>query len=242
MSDSNLCFDVFMRKVTGLDVADHVEPQSSDQDELAFAMEMGDNGSDDTSSTSAAVPQSSADADDQLGMKVVPLSIFIKFRKISRLTENEDDVVDAFRTMDPADLPTNLVYLEEQHAVRRRLPFTCFRAEVNDRSIYVEDLPTYIDHLELWIHKAFAKFGPILSTRIHCFAHNRKPSGFAFVEFSSAQAAAKAIHYLDNLRKFFALHPSTPKPFGVCCLRTFVLNLSLTILLFPSFFSLSIPT
>jgi La-related protein 7 len=104
--------------------------------------------------------------------------------------------------------------------VRRRVPYDVQNLksdeEVEQCTIYVENVPTHVDHE--WLQKIFQEFGPIAYIAMPKFKHNGLPKGFAFIEFKEKEGAE---HCLNAYGDIGACLPKDLNPEELLSVRTF---------------------
>eukprot|EP00123_Amoebidium_parasiticum_P012433 comp21351_c0_seq1/m.29292 comp21351_c0_seq1/g.29292 ORF comp21351_c0_seq1/g.29292 comp21351_c0_seq1/m.29292 type:complete len:445 (-) comp21351_c0_seq1:509-1843(-) len=119
----------------------------------------------------------------------IPVAVIGNFNKMKVLTTDTDRILRALKNS------TLVEVSKEKKAIRRRVPFVQ-PANVDDRTIYAENLPPGCDHDML--QKIFAQYGDVTYVSLPRF-ENRVIKGFAFIEFATpdeAQTAAnsKTVH------------------------------------------------
>lgn len=132
-------------------------------------------------------------ADDQqlMGQNAVDLTEFLKFNKISQMTQKAKDICLALESSECLCLDQN------ELKVRRKEPFINKDKNFSDDStIYVEGLPPNADHN--WVRMTFEPFGRIDYIKIPKFKHNHNIMGFAFIEFSQPEAVQKAVKHFNR--------------------------------------------
>ncbi|CAG2167559.1 unnamed protein product [Oppiella nova] len=124
------------------------------------------------------------------GRQCVPLNEFLKFNKISEMTQNTRDISLALERSKCLSLN------QTQQTVQRVDPFaTQDTKEVDELTIYVERLPPTADHQ--WIRSVFEPFGRIQYIKVPHFRHNHMIMGFAFVEYEDRLSAQKALKHFN---------------------------------------------
>ncbi|CAG2114437.1 unnamed protein product, partial [Medioppia subpectinata] len=132
-----------------------------------------------------------AEDPDLKGRQAVDLNEFLKFNKISEMTQNIRDISLALERSKCLSLD------EKSDKVQRMEPFVTRDVNCDDLTIYVERLPPNADHH--WIRSVFAPFGPIQYIKVPHFRHNNNIMGFAFIEFEDKVSAEKALKHFNAL-------------------------------------------
>ncbi|KAI5739342.1 hypothetical protein M8J77_018089 [Diaphorina citri] len=114
----------------------------------------------------------------------IEVSVFLKCNKLARLTHDPDDVVKALRK-------SKLLEVTEDGTKVRRTVVVQDKPDVDECTIYVEKLPPEAEHD--YIESVFSKYGKVTYVSLPKFKSTGKLKGFAFVEFSTKEEAAKAL-------------------------------------------------
>ncbi|XP_067673448.1 la-related protein 7-like isoform X1 [Haliotis asinina] len=119
----------------------------------------------------------------------IDITIFLKFNKIRQLT---DDIKTIARSLKKSKL---LEVNNSETKVKRIQPIQSV-PDVDDRTVYVENLPRTIDHE--WVRSLFSQCGNVQYVSLPRFKSTGDLKGFGFVEFASKQEATKACEMLHN--------------------------------------------
>ncbi|PVD39030.1 hypothetical protein C0Q70_01657 [Pomacea canaliculata] len=120
----------------------------------------------------------------------LPLSLFLKFAKILKLTSSVEIMAKALRKSDLLEVS------EDKTKVRRTRPVHYMtEKEVDERTVYVEGLPPSTDHD--WVSQCFSSCGKVAYVSLPRYRTTGDIKGFAFVEFETPAEAAKAIEKMN---------------------------------------------
>ena len=116
--------------------------------------------------------------------RYVSLSVIAAFKRVKELTNNDlGPIVQVIRESNKLELSENGTQ------VRRVTPMAPER-NMDDYTVYVEQMPADIDHDRL--RNAFSVFGGVTYVSLPRYKPSRLIKGFAFVEFDSVDAAKRA--------------------------------------------------
>ncbi|XP_067124291.1 la-related protein 7 [Centruroides vittatus] len=119
----------------------------------------------------------------------IDIELFMKFNKIRALTKESRDVANAVSS-------SSIIKLnEDKTKLKRILPVTK-RENIDDCMIYVERLPSGVDHD--WLKSVFSNFGTVLYVSLPRFKPTGKPKGFSFIEFETPESVKRACQYFMN--------------------------------------------
>ena len=108
----------------------------------------------------------------------------------------------------------------DKTGVKRKVPYDETKLKSNEEvekcTIYVENVPTHVDHE--WLEKIFQEFGPIAYVSMPKFKHNGLPKGFAFVEFKDEEGAERCLNAYGDKG---ACLPSNINPGSLLSVRAF---------------------
>jgi La-related protein 7 len=121
------------------------------------------------------------------GTQFVELNQFLKFNKISEMTQSIRDLSLAIESSKSLKLD------ETKLKVKRIEPFINNNDNSDESTIYVERLPPNAD--QQWIRSIFETYGRVVYVKVPRFRHNNNIMGFAFVEFDSSEAVEKACRH-----------------------------------------------
>lgn len=119
----------------------------------------------------------------------IPLSMLLSFNRVKALVEDVTVLQKALSTS------TMLKLNEDKSSVRRITPYSKPK-DVDKRTVYVELLPSNVDHD--WIKRIFSRCGTISYISIPRYKSTGDPKSFAFVEFETVEGAKKACQILNN--------------------------------------------
>ncbi|XP_050390466.1 la-related protein 7 [Patella vulgata] len=126
---------------------------------------------------------------DQQGY--VDLSLFLKFNKIQKMTEDLTLICKAVSKSEKLKLN------EDRSKVKRVSPFVERDiADIDSRTVYVECLPRNVDHE--WMKRVFSECGVVNYVSLPKFKSTGDTKGFGFIEFETRKAAEKACELLNN--------------------------------------------
>ncbi|CAL1543264.1 unnamed protein product [Lymnaea stagnalis] len=124
----------------------------------------------------------------------VDLSVFGNFNKLQALHKDgvsQHVLVRALRTS------TLLQLNPEESHVKRLAPIPDItQEEIDSKTVYVEDLPPHANHA--WVRNIFSKCGCVVYISLPVYKTTKQIKEFAFVEFETAEEAAKACQLLNN--------------------------------------------
>lgn len=121
----------------------------------------------------------------------VELAVFQKFNRIRNLTTNLNDLCKGIRTSEILELS------DDNTKVRRKTEIQV-KENQDECTIYVERLPVDAEHD--WLKTIFSKFGAVDYVSIPKYKNNNKMiKGFAFIEFSTPEAAQQVLQYFDSI-------------------------------------------
>ncbi|CAG7721782.1 unnamed protein product [Allacma fusca] len=150
------------------------------------------------------------------GSEYVSLDHFLGFHKIQKLLP---DVSIAYLQKSLASSSV-LELSPDLLGVKRRVSYDPQKLksdeEVEQCTIYVENVPTHVDHE--WLEKIFQEFGPIAYVAMPKFKHSGLPKGFAFIEFKEKEGAE---HCLNAYGDIGACLPKDLDPEKLLSVRTF---------------------
>lgn len=115
----------------------------------------------------------------------VPLHIFLEFNKMKKLVTKSEDLVKALEK-------SQLLELNEDKTSVRRITEIPTTRDADDRTIYVEAIPTDATHD--WIIKTFSRFGSVAYVSLPRYKNSKQLKEFGFVEFTDEIGAQKAIN------------------------------------------------
>nr|KAG5707754.1 hypothetical protein BaRGS_003329 [Batillaria attramentaria] len=122
----------------------------------------------------------------------LPISLFLTFHKIQKLTDSQDVIA---RALQKSDL---LKVSEDRTKVCRTRPVHYMtQEEVDARTVYVEGLPKHADHD--WVSSQFASCGRVAYVSLPRYRQTGDIKGFAFVEFETPEEAAKAVEMMNKV-------------------------------------------
>ncbi|KAK6187432.1 hypothetical protein SNE40_005463 [Patella caerulea] len=121
----------------------------------------------------------------------VDLSLFLKFNKIQKMTEDLTLICKAVGKSEKLKLN------EDGNKVKRASPFVERDiADIDSRTVYVECLPRNVDHD--WMKRVFSECGVVNYVSLPKFKSTGDTKGFGFIEFETRKAADKACELLNN--------------------------------------------
>lgn len=117
--------------------------------------------------------------------------MFQKFNRIRNLTTNINDLCKGIRTSD-------ILELSDDNTKVRRKTEVQVKENQDECTIYVERLPVDAEHD--WLKTIFSKFGAVDYVSIPKYKNNNKLiKGFAFIEFSTPEAAQQVLQYFESI-------------------------------------------
>jgi len=126
------------------------------------------------------------------------LQVLMTFTKLKQLTTNENDVSLALRKCSAIEFDGSKISLKKALS-------EIIEAGVDDKTVYIEnvDQKSTIEILK----RIFENFGPVNFVSLPKFKNSNRIKGFAFVEFSTSEAAQKSCKaaYM-NSQKFYSLY------------------------------------
>jgi La-related protein 7 len=133
----------------------------------------------------------------------VPIELIASFNKMKALTTDESMVLQAIEK-------SSLLQVSPDHkCVCRSTPLPSLsEADINSRTIYVENLPNVINHDKL--RNVFKSFGIVTYISLPRHKTSNAPKGFAFIEFSSSEEAQKAVQFFKK-EETEETHPKKPE-------------------------------
>eukprot|EP00116_Pleurobrachia_bachei_P003203 sb/3463465/ len=114
----------------------------------------------------------------------VPLSTIEQFGRMIELNCGRDLLVKSISFLPELELSP------DRESVRRTTTVNPLY-NADNRSIYIENLPTKMDHKRL--EQALRKYGQAMKISLPRFKNNKELKGFAFVEFRTVQEATAAL-------------------------------------------------
>ncbi|XP_053694179.1 la-related protein 7 [Sabethes cyaneus] len=114
----------------------------------------------------------------------VPLSEFLKFNRIKKLTESVEDIVTALKK-------SELLQLSDDRTKVRRVTEHAERPNCEACTIYVECLPPKADHD--WVRNVFSTYGKVAYVSLPKFKYSKKIKEFGFVEFEEEPSVERAL-------------------------------------------------
>lgn len=120
----------------------------------------------------------------------INLEIFFKFNRIRFLT-NEISLLR--KAVSKSSL---LELSEDRQKVKRKIDIEKKDNEM-DCTIYVENIPSHVDHD--WVRHVFAQYGTIDYVSLPRYRRSGRPKGFAFVEFKTPEMASSALEAFGSL-------------------------------------------
>lgn len=139
----------------------------------------------------------------------IDLNVFLSFNRIKELTTDSNRIAKAVET-------SKMLSLSEDGTKIRRITPIISRENIDECTVYVQNLPPDSDHETL--SSIFSQYGQVVYISIPRFKNNKKIKGFAFVEFDIPQSAKKC---LKAFEKKGCLLPSHTAPDELLSITTF---------------------
>lgn len=139
----------------------------------------------------------------------IDLSVFIRFNKIRELTTSPEKLAKALQGS------TMLALSEDGTKVRRITPIVK-KENVDECTIYVQNLPSDTDHETLIT--VFSQYGKVAYVSVPRYKSNKKIKGFAFVEFETPEEVERC---LECFRAKGCVLPSHTSPNDLLSITTF---------------------
>lgn len=147
----------------------------------------------------------------------VPLNIFDKFNKIkTMIAEFEEGTMEEHLVKALEVKKSTLLELSEDGTKVRRVSKVQDKSNVEECTIYIENIPTDASHDGL--KNRFKQFGPVAYVSLPKYRHSQKAKGFAFIEFESLEGVKSVLKACGV--KEDAL-PDLPDPASLASIRTF---------------------
>lgn len=140
----------------------------------------------------------------------VDLNVFLSFNKIRKLNCTADEIRKAIGKSELIELS------EDKEKIRRKKPVV-FKENVEECTIYVENIKTDADHE--WLSHFFSDFGNVAYVSIPKYKHTKGNKGFAFVEFEKETDAQNALSYFESIG---CKMPADTNPDELVSIKTFV--------------------
>ncbi|XP_076463079.1 uncharacterized protein LOC143295302 [Babylonia areolata] len=122
----------------------------------------------------------------------VPISVFMNFSMIKKLTTSEEILLKALQFSDM------LKVSEDGTRVRRTTPLKHMtEEEIDARTVYVEGFHKFISRD--WIRGKFSKCGTVTYISLPRFKRTNEIKGYAFVEFKTPEQAETAVKMLNSI-------------------------------------------
>ncbi|XP_074648008.1 la-related protein 7-like [Tubulanus polymorphus] len=119
----------------------------------------------------------------------VDLDIFKKFNKLRTLSTDMKVIIKALSF-------SSMLELNEDKTMVRRKSTVKVLCDVDERTVYIECLPSHVDHD--WVKKVFSVCGDVLYVSLPRYKSTGDFKGFGFVEFRTKDQAAEAIKMMNN--------------------------------------------
>lgn len=117
--------------------------------------------------------------------KGVPITVIENFNKVKEILSDFKDLSKRINIIkDAIEASTFLKLNKKKNKIKRQIDFSLDnidQEDIDERSIYVENLPNNINH-EL-LTAIFSRCGKVLHVSIPKFSDNKKPKGFGFIIF-----------------------------------------------------------
>ncbi|KAL4240399.1 La-related protein 7 [Mactra antiquata] len=120
----------------------------------------------------------------------IPLDTFLHFKRIKALTEDKEVIADSLNNK------SDLLKVNEARTHVKRVTKLMEPVNVDERTIYVECIPTHADHD--WVRRIFSSCGKVLYVSLPRYQSTGDLKGFAFVEYETIEAAQNACEELNN--------------------------------------------
>ncbi|XP_061390120.1 la-related protein 7 [Musca vetustissima] len=131
----------------------------------------------------------------------VPLETFLTFNKMKALTSRVEDIAKSLSNSQLLELD------ESQQKVRRKTPLVENR-NVDDKTLYVEALPSTADHE--WVRQIFERFGKVEYISLPKYAKSHRIKEFGFVEFEKEDSLKKAIQAFKEFNGVLQMDDKDP--------------------------------
>ncbi|XP_038061566.1 la-related protein 7-like [Patiria miniata] len=122
--------------------------------------------------------------------RYVDIATVANFNRMQNLTQDQALIARALGKSEA------LVVSEDKTRIRRTNPIEEPKYNIDDVTVYVENLPHNVDHDML--SKAFSACGTVAYISLPRYKGTGDPKKFAFIEFSTPEGAAKACKLLNN--------------------------------------------
>lgn len=131
----------------------------------------------------------------------IPLSVFLTFNKIKKLTTSLEEIRKSLES-------SPILQLSEDGEKVRRTTEIQENRDVDNKTLYVEALPTKADHE--WVKTSFSKFGPVTYVSLPRYKVSKKIKEFAFIEFEKDESIDKAMKFFKEFGGCLCLESTDP--------------------------------
>eukprot|EP00117_Sycon_ciliatum_P008649 scpid80011/ scgid11258/ La-related protein 7; La ribonucleoprotein domain family member 7 len=121
----------------------------------------------------------------------IAIGLIGSFAKMQSITRDLNLVSHAAKMCSPL-----LEVSDNGRSVRRKEPLPPPPSDLDERTLYIEQLPDNVDHD--MIRKCFALFGHVAHVSLPKFKTKSTLKGFAFVEFTDTESATAALSYFTG--------------------------------------------
>ncbi|XP_064555596.1 la-related protein 7 [Drosophila montana] len=131
----------------------------------------------------------------------VPLDIFLTFNKIKTLTQDVQQISTSLSN-------SQMLELDETGLKVRRKTALPEHRDVNDKTLYVEALPSTATHD--WLKEVFSRYGPVTYVSLPHYPGTRKIKEFAFIEFEKSSSVEKALKAFAQVQGVLSAEHTEP--------------------------------
>uniref|UniRef100_T1INR9 Uncharacterized protein n=1 Tax=Strigamia maritima TaxID=126957 RepID=T1INR9_STRMM len=118
----------------------------------------------------------------------VDIDVFLKFNKIRRLTLKKNEIISAVSS-------SEMLQVNDEKSKIRRITPVAVRENIDECTVFVENFLSTTD--TDWLKSHFSSFGEVTYVSLPKFKSTGQIKGFAFVEFSTPDAAKRACEHFS---------------------------------------------